>query len=529
MFHPQAGYYQQGRVTIGMFQDYWTYPVRMAPVFGELLALRVLDVWRVVGQTVAAQGMEFFIVELGGGRGELLRDCLDSLAKHAVGDHEAAALLRHVRAVVLDRSDALMEDQAGAQRRPAVSHIHGSAQQLADLLPDPFNGVIFANELLDVAPAEVLQITAERVARLMVQPWCSPRLSRLTAPRPQGMEPAGIPSDFRPLKPERLPDLMTALNQDGNLLQLAASGDLLCMAGAFQELGEIQDLEGDLGDFLRASLPAIRRLSTLGEPHTRVVHAPAGTQLLDHVARVLSRGSGAFITIDYGGTGYHLFDQYSRLPHLRTYSRALDGKEEGVDEYSGQVHNPFRAPGCEDITFDVDFTWAATRLRDRGLDIAFFGSQAALETGVDLWSPPYRQRLETGRHKEGFTGIEAIKQAYLLLSGFRMGAGFRLLIATTPGLDRAFTGLGRSDPLQYGELVSVARDLDAEALREAVGRQLQTEGLDQEEAEILAGKCMEALHPTGSVVDDLGDHLLYGWRWPVIEELRKLKKCRVAT
>jgi SAM-dependent MidA family methyltransferase len=512
LFHPRVGYYSSGKVDFGMFRDYWTYPTRLSPAFGELLADRVLEVWRLLRDRVEAADVPFHVVEIGGGEGQLLRDLLEAVRRRgAEGDSGTAALAQRINAISVDRSPALLETQAEGQHGLAVRYIEASADQLGSVLETPFYGLIFANELLDQLSAEIVHISAERAARLRVLPWLREPLGHLT----DGSPLSDVGGDFRPLRQGALPDLIEALDGDDKTIGQLASGEIVCWTGILQDLHPSED--DVITRYLAAARPAIERLAKVGGLPAWVHFTPAAEGVLDEVASVLLTGGGAFVTIDYGGTGYHIFDGASRFPHVRTYCRKLDGDadDQRQDEYTDKQHNPFRAPGYEDITSDIDFTWTAGRLEGRGLEVVFYGHQGALEGRRDLWRPPLKTQLERGRVREGYSGVEAVVRAHDLVKRFRSGAGFRMLVSTSPGLEAAFTDLGESDPLRFDELTE-----RIDCNRDGLIEELLAAGVGPEHAPEIADQCISSLHPTGSIVDDLGDQNLYRWRRQVLAALR---------
>lgn len=276
-----------------------------------------------------------------------------------------------------------------------------------------------------------------------------------------------------------------------------------------------------MGQYIDSSKPAIDRMARLDALPTWVCFAPGVADILDELVALLRDGLGAFITVDYGGTAHHVFDNASSYPHLRTFSRELDADPNGPrrDEYANKVHNPFRAPGCEDLTYDLDFTWATEYLEKSGLRVAFYGNQGALEAPVDLWKQPYQKQLVAGRIKEGFAEMEALMRAHTLLKRFRQGSGFRLFAVTSPGLPELFSELGAPDPVRYSELPSVPTDFDWDRFRVQLVDLLVEDGWVEKDALVTAQQCCRVLHPTGGVIEDLDDAGLYGWRGQVLSAL----------
>jgi hypothetical protein len=244
--------------------------------------------------------------------------------------------------------------------------------------------------------------------------------------------------------------------------------------------------------------------------------------IFDQVAELLNSGAGAFLAVEYGGTASYSFDHHSRYPKLRTYCRSLDGHgETRRDVYRGKQHNPVRVPGAEDVSADVDFSWACSYLESKGLELAYYGQQSALETGLNLWSKPIKGALVRDRLAEGYSGADAMVQAYDLVKRFRASGGFYAFIVTSAERSHAFAALGRSDPLRYHELVALPAQADRDTLRARLAERLASQGVAEQPAAEVAAQCIAALHPSGAVVDDLSDQNLYRWRWDVLEVVRE--------
>ena len=138
LYHPVFGYYSSAVQRSGRAGDFFT-SVDVGPLFGELLALQIAD----MAALLAAPGAEgtFDLVEAGAGNGRLAADLLRGL--------------RDQHPLIYQRT-RLHLVEASAQARSAQ---HATLGDLIDrlssssaTLPDPFEGVLVANELLDAMP-----------------------------------------------------------------------------------------------------------------------------------------------------------------------------------------------------------------------------------------------------------------------------------------------------------------------------------------------------------------------------------------
>ena len=136
--HPQHGYWQRA-ATIGAGGDFITAP-EISQVFGELIGLWAVTVWDGMGRPSPLR-----LVELGPGRGTLMRDALR--AAQAVPQFAGAA-----KVYLIEASAPLRQIQAQtlASRRDAVTW-HSALDQVP---PGP--AIIIANEFLDALPIRQL-------------------------------------------------------------------------------------------------------------------------------------------------------------------------------------------------------------------------------------------------------------------------------------------------------------------------------------------------------------------------------------
>ncbi len=142
---PVHGYYR-GQMAIGRAGDFITAP-EISQIFGDLIGLWCAVVWQQMGQPARVN-----LIELGPGRGTLMRDALR--AAHIVPGF-GAALAVHL----LESNSAL----AAAQRQtlagaavPVAWHddFRGLAHDLACAPPVP--AIVLGNEFLDTAPVRQL-------------------------------------------------------------------------------------------------------------------------------------------------------------------------------------------------------------------------------------------------------------------------------------------------------------------------------------------------------------------------------------
>src|SRR5262245_37931944 len=78
LYHRELGYYASSARRSGASGDFFT-NVDAGPLFGEMIAEQMADMWRVLRLAGASR---FDLVEAGAGTGRLARDLLDAAARH---------------------------------------------------------------------------------------------------------------------------------------------------------------------------------------------------------------------------------------------------------------------------------------------------------------------------------------------------------------------------------------------------------------------------------------------------------------
>ena len=132
LYEPALGYYSAGARKLGAGGDFTTAP-EISSLFGACVAKQCAEVLRAV--------REGSILEVGAGTGRLAVDLLTRL--------ESLAQLPS-RYFILEVSADLKERQRRLLHA-ALPHL-GNRVVWLDALPEPFDGVILANEVLDALP-----------------------------------------------------------------------------------------------------------------------------------------------------------------------------------------------------------------------------------------------------------------------------------------------------------------------------------------------------------------------------------------
>jgi SAM-dependent MidA family methyltransferase len=380
LYDPDTGYYSTGEVRFGFDGHFWTYPQRMSPLFGWMVAETVrtiIDEWTWAGRLDDVDPLT--ILELGGGEGRLARDVLEYV--WAPGTETWAPYRDGLRYVLGDRSPAMRFRQTEALAdfveagRAEVRSIDATALEWKG----PFRGVVVANELLDALAHECLRVGLDgEVVRVHV------------AETPEGRRELEVPLSWG------------WFDADG-------------VAGPFPE---------QLGPYLARVLPMVDEVRDTGYEPADLYWAPALPGTIARLAEILRRpGSlGVAIIIDYGDATIDGID--TDEARLRVY---------GSDQVHGS--DPYRSPGQSDLTWDVDFGEVGRLARAHGLRVRFAGPQGALEVPpVELTANDALDRLVPGRFDEGaVTPAHALAAALLLVTEFRAASsGFHVMMLAAP-------------------------------------------------------------------------------------------------
>ncbi len=144
LYHPEHGYYSRGGRAGRRDADFLTSP-EVGALFGAVLANAVDSVWRDLGSPP-----QFDLVEVGAGRGALVRAILDAAPQ------------------CLDALVPVCVEQSIALRGEAAELLGPRASVMAEFPSGRLVGVIIANELLDNLVVRIVERTADGWAEVWV-------------------------------------------------------------------------------------------------------------------------------------------------------------------------------------------------------------------------------------------------------------------------------------------------------------------------------------------------------------------------
>jgi SAM-dependent MidA family methyltransferase len=171
LYEPELGYYARTPRRSGRAGDFFT-SVDVGPLFGELLAIQLAEMGRLTAEAAehaepgrlsapsARSAVEAFdLVEAGAGNGRLSSDILRAAKRRDPAFYESVRL-------------HLVDASAEARRAHAdtLADVAGRLVSSGSALPESFEGVLLANELLDALPVHQVVMRAKGLREVYVDP-----------------------------------------------------------------------------------------------------------------------------------------------------------------------------------------------------------------------------------------------------------------------------------------------------------------------------------------------------------------------
>ena len=205
LYAPGLGYYSGGAKKFGFEGDFVT-ASEISPLFSQTIARQVKQVL----SALKAKSKQTDILELGAGTGRFARELLLEMAK-----------LEQLptRYMILEVSAHLREVQQSTLKAALPKELLSRVVWL-DALPGHFDGLIFANEVLDALPVHIVKKTADGLAEIGVV-----------------SEVAGLAWQEKPALSSALKGFVAEIDlMDGYTTEvcLAASGLVASLAGILQ-------------------------------------------------------------------------------------------------------------------------------------------------------------------------------------------------------------------------------------------------------------------------------------------------------
>jgi len=353
LYHPELGYYARAAQRSGRAGDFFT-SVDVGPIFGELVEVQLAEMSRVLDSKFQSPN-SFDLVEAGAGNGRLSADIL----RAAKESHPAFYESIHLHLVEASAD-------ARAAQRATLGDMAGRLTSSRDTLPDSFEGVLIANELLDALPAHQVVMREDGLKEVFVDVHSSvfsrqsavfSRQSAVVSRQAAGSRPSdvgGRPSAMElPTDDCRLPTDDCRLTTDDCRLTTVEAPP---------------------------STPALQayldRLGIALEPGWRVEINLAAVDWIRDAARRLTRGF--IILIDYGHEARELYSATHAAGTLTTFAH----HQSSGPESSAAVPSWLQRPGEQDITAHVDFTSVRTAAEAEGMATIAFLDQTYFLLGL---------------------------------------------------------------------------------------------------------------------------------------------------
>jgi SAM-dependent MidA family methyltransferase len=156
LYDSESGYYARAAQRSGRAGDFFT-SVDVGPVFGELLAVQIVEMAGIT--TINAEHAErtFDLVEAGAGNGRLSADMVRAIRRRDPALYDRLRL-------------HLVEAGAGAReaQRDSLGDVGETLASSSPELPASFSGVLVANELLDALPTHQVVMRDEGLREVYV-------------------------------------------------------------------------------------------------------------------------------------------------------------------------------------------------------------------------------------------------------------------------------------------------------------------------------------------------------------------------
>jgi len=340
LYDSTFGYYARAARRSGRSGDFFT-SVDVGPLFGELLEIQLEELWRILaapgpqpsarGQQPSAPEPRFDLVEAAAGNGRLSADILRAARRRDPAFYDA------LRLHLVEVSPEARRAQLGA-----LGEVGGRLVSSGPELPESFEGVLIANELLDAMPAHQIVMREDGLREVYVD---VARSHPDGARRETGAERLLTTVEG----PPSTPDLQAYLDRLGVTLEPGWRGEV--------------------------NLSAIRWMRD--------------------AARCLARGF--IILVDYGHEARRLYSASHADGTLTTYS----GHRSDGPESTSATPPWLLQPGERDITSHVDFTSVRAAAEAEGLTTIGFLDQTYFVLGLlgdgreSLGSSPRTRALKT--------------------------------------------------------------------------------------------------------------------------------------
>jgi SAM-dependent MidA family methyltransferase len=304
LYDAELGYYARAAQRSGRAGDFFT-SVDVGPLFGELLEIQLAEMSRILTSRFPIP--DFDLVEAGAGNGRLSADILRAAKRRDPAFYESIRL-------------HLVEASAEARRAHAgtLDDVPERLDSSGPRLPDSFEGVLIANELLDALPVHQVVMREDGLKEVLVAADVGPPFQ----------------DRHRDGDPHRV-----ALHLTEGPLSTPALAEYLDRLGITLERGWRVEINLRAVDWIRDAARRLRR--------------------------------GFIILIDYGHDARELYSPTHSTGTLTTFVKHRHGGPEGSQDTPAWLQHP----GEQDLTAHVDFTSVRAAAEAEGLTTIGFLDQ----------------------------------------------------------------------------------------------------------------------------------------------------------
>ncbi len=152
LYHPEYGYYNRDRPSIGKQGDFIT-SSHWGADFAEVLAEQFVEMWEILGKP-----QNFAIVEMGAGRGTFAENVLQYLQR------QHPDLFKTLTYIIVEISPILQAEQR--QRLGTIECVQWSSWD--EIVDDSIVGCFFSNELVDALPVHQFILEQEELREVYI-------------------------------------------------------------------------------------------------------------------------------------------------------------------------------------------------------------------------------------------------------------------------------------------------------------------------------------------------------------------------
>ena len=317
LYDPHVGYYARAAQRSGRAGDFFT-SVDVGPVFGELLELQIAEMAAILAAPLESQiespipnaESRVDLIESGAGNGRLAADILRAARRRD------PALYERLRLHLVEASPTARAAQSSTLGEVGERLVYSSAT-----LPDRFEGVLIANELLDALPVHQVVMREDGVHEVCV-----------------GLAPAS-----------------SEAHTDEAFVTVEGAPSTPALQQYLERIG------------------VTLAVGWRAEINLRAV------EWIRDAARRLVRGF--IVLIDYGHEARHLYSASHADGTLTTFTRHTTADPE-MESYPFSAPPWLRRIGEQDITSHVDFTSIRAAAEGEGLQTLLFLDQTYFVMGM---------------------------------------------------------------------------------------------------------------------------------------------------